>query len=213
MFFPRKSKIFDELLKQSAIVKEAAQAFRKITGHWEQLENDSSALQRLERQADELVHSITDDIEKTFILPLDKEDIADLTESLDDVVDNLEEAVNRLNIYKISEGNDALREFSDLIEQSAVHIHKGISLIKDGKIASEDLASCGKTLRDLETQGDKVHRRVLEDLMGNGSSRFFNVNDYLSILKWKEIFQILEDTLDKCDHIGKLFSRLRIKYI
>jgi predicted phosphate transport protein (TIGR00153 family) len=213
MFFPRKSKIFDELLKQSSIVKEAAQVFQKITLDWKQLKGGSSALQMLERRADELVHTITDDIEKTFILPLDKEDIAELTESLDDVVDNLEEAVSRLNIYKIAKANDALEEFSELIKQAAVEIHKGILMIKERKMASEDFASCGKMLRDLESQGDNLHRNTLEKLMGNHSSSFINGNDYLSILKWKELFQILEDTLDKCDNIGKLFARLRIKYI
>ena len=126
MFFPHELKIFDELLKQSLIVKEAAQVFHNIARDWKELKNASSALQTLEGQADELVHRITDDIEKTFILPLDKEDIADLTESLDDVVDNLEEAVSRLNIYKISKGNDALGDFSELIKQAAVQIHEGI---------------------------------------------------------------------------------------
>ena len=213
MFFPHKLKIFDELLKQSSIVKEAAQVFHNITRDWEQLKNGYSALQALERQADELVHTITDDIEKTFILPLDKEDIAELTESLDDVVDNLEEAVSRLNIYKISKGNDALGDFSELIKEAAVQIHKGMLMIKERKIASEDFASCGKMLRDLESQGDKLHRKVLENLMANRSSSFVNGDDYLSILKWKEIFQTLEDTLDKCDSIGKRFARLRIKYI
>jgi uncharacterized protein Yka (UPF0111/DUF47 family) len=89
MFLPHKSKIFDELFKQSAIVEEAAQVFDNIAGDWKELKNASSALQTLERRGDELVHRITDDIEKTFILPLDKENIGDLTESLDDVVDNL----------------------------------------------------------------------------------------------------------------------------
>ncbi|UCG80553.1 MAG: DUF47 family protein [Desulfobacterales bacterium] len=201
------------MLKQSSIVKEAAQVFQKITLDWKQLKGGSSALQMLERRADELVHTITDDIEKTFILPLDKEDIAELTESLDDVVDNLEEAVSRLNIYKIAKANDALEDFSELIKQAAVEIHKGILMIKERKMASEDFASCGKMLRDLESQGDKLHRNTLEKLMGNHSSSFINGNDYLSILKWKELFQILEDTLDKCDNIGKLFARLRIKYI
>ena len=213
MFLPHKSKIFDELCKQSSVVKEAAQVFDNIARDWKELKNASSALQTLERRGDELVHRITDDIEKTFILPLDKEDIADLTESLDDVVDNLEEAVNRLNIYNISKGNDALGGFSELIKQAAVQIHEGILMIKERKIASEDFAYCGKMLRDLESQGDKLHRKVLEHLMAGRSSSFVNGNDCLSILKWKEIFQTLEDTLDKCDNIGKLFARLRIKYI
>jgi len=212
MFFPHKLKIFDELLKQSSIVKEATQLFHNITRDWGQLKNGALALQTLERQADELVHRITDDIEKTFILPLDKEDIADLTESLDDVVDNVEEAANRLNIYKISKSNDALGDFSELIRQAAAQIYEGISMLKERKMASEEFASCGKTLGDLESQGDRVHRKVLENLMANRSS-FVNRDDFLSILKWKEIFQTLEDTLDKCDNIGKLFARLRIKYI
>ena len=213
MFLPHKSKIFDELCKQSAIVEEAAQVFDNIARDWKELKNASSALQILERRGDELVHRITDDIEKTFVLPLDKEDIADLTESLDDVVDNLEEAVNRLNIYKISKGNEALGDFSELIKQAAVQIHKGILMVKERKIASEDFASCGKMLRNLESQGDKLHRKVLEHLMAGRPSSLVNGNDCLSILKWKEIFQTLEDTLDKCDNIGKLFARLRIKYI
>jgi len=213
MFFPHKLKIFDELCKQSSIVKEAAQVFHDMTHDWEHLKNGYSALQTLEGQADELVHRITDDIEKTFILPLDKEDIAELTESLDDVVDNLEEAVSRLNIYKISKGNDALGDFSELIKQAAVQINEGILMIKERKIASEDFASCGKMLRDLESQGDKLHREILEKLITEHCPSFVNGNDYLSMLKWKEIFQILEDTLDKCDNIGKLFARLRIKYM
>jgi predicted phosphate transport protein (TIGR00153 family) len=213
MFLLHKLKIFDELCKQSSIVKEAADVFHNIARDWKQLEKGSSALQTLEREGDELVHRITDDIEKTFILPLDKEDIADLTESLDDVVDNLEEAVNRLKIYKISKGNDALGDFSELIKQSVVQIHEGILMIKEHRIASEDFASRGKMLRDLESQGDKLHRRVLEHLMAGHPSSLVNGNDYLSILKWKEIFQTLENTLDKCDNIAKLFARLRIKYI
>lgn len=213
MFLPHKSKIFDELCKQSAIVEEAAEVFDNIARDWNELKNASSALQTLEREADALVHRITDDIEKTFILPLDKEDIADLTVSLDDVVDNLEEAVNRLNIYNISKGNDALRGFSELIKQAAVQIHKGILMVKERKIASEDFASCGKMLHDIESQGDKLHRKVLEHLMAGRPSTLVNGNDCLSILKWKEIYQTLEDTLDKCDNIGKLFARLRIKYI
>lgn len=212
MFFLRRTEIFDKLDRQSTIVKEAAQVFYDITHEWGQLKKGSSALLKLERAADELVHGITDEIEKIFVLPLDKEDIEELTESLDDVIDNIEEAVNRLNIYKISEGNDALRDFSELIRQSTMHIHEGILMIKGRKMASEEFASCVKILRALEREGDSVHRNVLESLMGDGAS-FLNGGDYLSILKWKEIFQTLEDTLDKCDNIAKLFARLRIKYI
>lgn len=211
MFIPKKSKIFDKLVKQSELVKETAKIFRNITHDWDQLMDGCAELKALENRADGQVHSISGDIDKFFILPLDKEDISELTESLDDVIDNLEQVANRIKIYKISRSNGALERFSNLILQAAEQIHQGILLIRERKIGSVDYAICYKKLHDLENEGDQLHRKVLEELFDEGPSDF-NVKDPLSVIKWKEIFQTLEDTLDRCEDIAVIFSRLRIKY-
>ncbi len=211
MFIPKKSKIFDKLVTQSALVKEAARIFRNITHNWGQLMEGCAELEALENQADDQVHSISADIDTFFILPLDKEDISELTESLDDLVDNLEQVANRIKIYKISQSNDALKKFSNLILQAAKQIHQSVLLIRERKMASVDYAACYKKLQDLENEGDQLHRTVLEGLFGEGPSNF-NGKDPLSVIKWKEIFQTLEDTLDRCEDIAVIFSRLRIKY-
>jgi uncharacterized protein Yka (UPF0111/DUF47 family) len=83
-------------------------------------------------------------------------------------------------------------------------------MIKDRKMESTEYDACCKSLHDLESEGDRLHREVLEKLLGEGSDDFGK--DPLSIIKWKEIFQTLENMLDKCEDISVVFSRLRIKY-
>ncbi len=211
MFLPKKSRIFEDLVKQALIVKKSAQLFQKIVFNLRNLKKDSLAFEKLEDQADKMVHKITDEIEKRFILPLDKEDIKELTESLDDIVDNLEQVTNRLKIYRITKSNPALKEFSQLILQATELIHQGMVMVKDYEMDSKDFASCYKKLHDLEDEGDKLHRQSLENLMGERTS-MFDGKGFMSIMKWKEIIHTLEDTLDICEADAILLERLRIKY-
>lgn len=211
MFIPKKSRIFEHLVRQSNIIQEAARTFHRITHDWKQLKEGSDALVKLEYQGDECVHTITDEIEEIFILPLDKEDIKELTDVLDDIVDNLEQTANRLSIYKIPSSNEALRSFSELILETVQHIHRGILMVQEHRFASEEFTACCEKLHELETQGDRLHRGILEELMSQKPPHF-NGKDPLFIVKWKEIFQTLEDTLDVCETMAIIFVRLRIKY-
>ena len=211
MFLPKKSKIIERLVEQAAIIEEIAQVFQGIANDWGQLKNGCATLETLESKADEFVHAITDEIDKIFILPFDKEDIKELTDLLDDVADNIEQAANRLNIYKISESNQTMKDFSRIILQSVQQIQQGILMIKEHKMSSKDFVSCYQKLHDLENEGDKLHRKALENLLGEGSSGC-NTPNPISILKLKEIFQTLEDALDKCEDIAIVLERLKIKY-
>ncbi|MEM2929773.1 MAG: DUF47 family protein [Thermoproteota archaeon] len=211
MFIPRKTRIFEELVKQSSIILEAVETFQRMVEDWSQLEEGSAALEKMERASDELVHEITDEIESAFILPLDKEDIKRLTELLDDIMDNLEQVASRLNIYEIPSSNQALKDFSELVLQSTRRVHDGILMIKERKLTSQEFTSCIESLHELENRGDRLHRRILRDMM-RGLSPEYDRGNPLSIIKWKEIFQTLEDTLDVCEDLAAFFGMLRIKY-
>lgn len=119
---------------------------------------------------------------------------------------------NKIIIYKISKSNKPIKDFAKLISKATLEIHKGILIIKDHKFKSKDFFVCYKRLHDLEEEGDKIHIEALKDLM-NGESLEFKVKDPLSIIKWKEIIEDLEEVLDKCEDIAIVFDRLRIKYI
>jgi len=211
MFIPRKTRIFDALVKQSSIILEAVETFQRMVEDWSRLEEGSAALEKMERASDELVHEITDEIESAFILPLDKEDIKRLTELLDDIMDNLEQVASRLNIYEIPNSNQALKDFSELVLQSTRKVHEAILLIRDRKLTSQEFTSCIESLHELENRGDGLHRRILRDMM-RGLSPEYGGGNPLSIIKWKEVFQTLEDTLDVCEDLAAFFGMLRIKY-
>lgn len=211
MFIPKKSKIFDKLENQALLVKEGAEIFLNLTKDWDKNEKYCNKLGKKESLADDCVHSITDDIEKFFILPFDKEDIKDLTETIDDVIDLLEEAANRIHIYNLSSSSPSIVEFARLITKATDEIYIGTKLIKNYKMNSKSYIESYKNLHHIEGEGDKLHRKILEDLM---SEKKLDKKEKttLGVMKWKEIFEILEKVLDKSEGIAIIFERLKIKY-
>lgn len=211
MFLPKKSKIFESLAIQAEMLEKAALVFKNLTEDFARLKDLAQALELLENNADKQVHVINEEIQKFFILPMDKEDIKELSEGLDDIIDNLEQVSNRLKIYQIPHTHEALQKFAELLYEAALEIHRSVLLIRDHKLESAEFVAAFKNLHTLENEGDKLHREVLEKLLGQNSSEFDS--DPLSVLKWKEIFQTLEDTLDICEDLAILLERLRIKYL
>ncbi len=208
LFRSKQSEIFNCLVKQAAKVCEAAEIFSGLAHHKRKIDAATSKLQEIEDEADKLVHKITDDIEKIFILPLDKEDIKELAESLDDIIDNLEQVVNRIKIYKVDDRNSDLVEFADLISSSAKQTDLAVRTIQKHKFSSRAYASSYKKLHSLENRADKVHRRVLEKLLGRSKDG----KHALFVIKKKEIYDTLEQTLDRFEDMAILFERLKLKY-
>ncbi|MEM5812934.1 MAG: DUF47 family protein [Candidatus Aenigmatarchaeota archaeon] len=210
MFVRKNNKIFQGLVKQSLLIEESSKTFQDILKDIRNIKSGWKELKRIESEADDIVHYITEEIEKIFILPLDKEDIKILTESLDDIIDNLEHIANRLYIFNIRSSNEALNKFFNLLKEAFENIHKGILILTERKFQSKDFIIIIEKLHELENKGDILHRDILKKLM-NGKTSFAKRN-LLLIMKWKEIFQLLEDTMDKCENFAIIFSTLRIKY-
>lgn len=209
----KKSEVLEKLIQFSSVVKEAFETFQGIFEDPELLEVTCKKLEEIELKADTFVQEITKDIERVFILPLDKEDAKQIVDLLDDVVDNLEQVSNRIKIYriKISQNSTTFHDFSKLIFESINNICNCIMLINKRKITSEEFVSSIRKLHDLENEGDKIHRSILEKMLGEGAAEFGD-QDPILIIKLKEVFQTLEDTLDKCEDFAVVFERLRIKY-
>lgn len=210
MFLPKKSDIFERLVKQSSLVEETAQTFKELTERWSERKAFAAKLSSIEHEADEHVHAITDTLEKTFILPLDKEDLKELTEYLDDIVDGIEQAANRIVIYEIPRESNELKEFATVLLETAENINKGVQMLARHELSSQNFSTCYKTIHELENRGDAVHRGVVATLMKERSG--MSATDLLLAFKWKEVFQMLEDTLDTCEDIAAAFEQLRIKY-
>jgi len=207
MFFPKKSKALDYVSEQTGVVVKTAQVFDELARDFKLLKDNALALERLEKNGDEFVHLISREVEETFILPMDKEDIQRLTQLLDTIIDKIEEAANRLVIYHIKETTPAIEEFSKRIVESIKQIETAVKLIHERKYLSAELAESCKKLHELEEDGDKIHREALRALMGETPK-----NQVLSIIKLKDIYLLLEDTLDTCEDAAILFETFKIKY-
>lgn len=206
----KRAKTLNKLSELAELVNKSAVTLREITLDWSRLRDGASRMEELEQEADEKVHQISDDIDRFFILPLDKEDLSRLTDSLDDVVDQIEQVSNRLKIYNIPETNADLQAFSLLIVQATEQINLGVRLIADRKMQSFEFGACFEKLESLEGAADRLHRALLEKIMRPDGPAI--QDGLLSVIKWKEIFQTLEDTLDRCEDIAVIFSRLKTKY-
>jgi len=213
MFIPKKSKTFDRLAKLASLARESAEILNSVAHDLNRLGSGCSALKTLEGEADQQVHAINEDIERFFILPLDKEDISELAESLDDIVDNLEQVGNRLEIFGIRKNNESLRRFCSLILEAVIQINESMVTLKERRTASSQFRVGYHNLQRLEDEGDQLHRNVLRELFHGGFEvQGADAGDPISLVKWKEIFQTLEDTLDRCEDMAVIFSRLRTKY-
>ncbi|MFC1585315.1 DUF47 domain-containing protein [Fibrobacterota bacterium] len=211
MFLPKKSKVLEMISAHASIVHNAAQLFQITVSDSGELEAGCHAMKKLENQADRMVQKITDEIERVFILPFDKEDVREITELIDDVIDNMEQTVNRIKIYKINTANECMGSLSKLLLEAVKQIRSNINLIEDSKIKSDEFAAGNRKIHELESRGDEVHRKILEDLFNNEIPGL-NGNDPISIIKWKEIFQLIEDTFDICEDVAVVLERLRVKY-
>ncbi len=210
MFLPKKTIIFELLEKQTAILRTAATDFEKLIENFDDIDNQVSKFSRHESEADEYVHKVLNHIEQVFILPLDKDDIQTLARQLDDIMDNIEQVVNRLYIYKIKKSNKELHKFAKYLNTCIKEVNKGVLYIKNRKYTDKKFVECCKKMHDIENEADVLHRDVLKKLIGERSAKY--AKNTISIMKWKEIFNTLEDTIDKVEDVAILFERIKIKY-
>ncbi len=210
LFFLRKSPTLDAVARHASLVREGAGCLRRLVTEWRSMSSCAEDLRYIEEEADRIVHEISNETERTFLLPLDKEDIHEFIHALDDILDNLEEAVHRMSIYDLPEAHPALADVARLIMAATREIADGVALVRDRAFAAERLSACIRTIHELENQGDRLHREFLAKNLGKDTPNRFD--DFVVLLKWKEVFQLLEDTLDRCEDIGMIFARIRLKY-
>lgn len=204
-FFQNPGDVLDKLVEEAALVKKAADTFRGAVEDPGNTLNYAKALEEIEHAADGLVHDIDAKLLKLFTLPnMDKEDVKALTELLDTVIDFIEEAANRIVLFNIPIGARELREFAELLVRAAEEIQRGIALLREKRVKSEEYIGCYKSLHTIENLGDALHRSTLT-LINDISV------DLRDAFKWMRVYQTLEDALDACEDVAIAFERIRTK--
>ena len=196
-------KIFFQLLEQeSKNVLAGALAFNDLVQNFDQLADKRDKIKDIEHQGDNIVHSIYDRLIKTFITPIDREDISKLASLYDDVLDYIYAAVNRLYLYEISSPTEPMRRFTELVVKSVQEIDFALASIH--KIKAPEIESRIIEVDRLENEADVVLNEAVADL--------FKTNDAISIIKLKEIYELMETITDKCEDVVQVIRDIILEY-
>ena len=201
--FPKETDFFEIFDRASLNLTKAATLLVALMENFDNLEERAKEIYEVEQEGDILTHEIMKKLNKTFITPIDREDLHSLSSSLDDVLDLIWAAVDRLLIFKVKESTpDAVRISKDLLTTTEV-MHKAIHKLKE-KNYSHVQEYCIEINR-LENRIDRDFRDAIAKL-------FDEVADPILIIKWKEIYEHLENASDKCEDVANVLEAIVLKY-
>ncbi|MEI7481855.1 MAG: DUF47 family protein [Elusimicrobiota bacterium] len=202
-FVPKELKFFDFLTLQAENLMKAAGFFKAALKDGLLDEAEVKKIHDLEHEGDTLAHEITDMLNRTFITPIDREDIYSLANSLDDVLDLINAMAGRVKLYKLDARDEYFAQFIDLIDQAAAALANAVKHMHDTKRQRRVLDHCIEVNR-IENLGDSVREKAISHL-------FETEKDPIMVIKWKEIYETAEGTLDNCEHVAKVIESILVK--
>jgi predicted phosphate transport protein (TIGR00153 family) len=201
--FPREIDFFEIFDRAALNVTKAATLLVALMENFDNLEARTKEIYEVEQEGDILTHEIMKKLNKTFITPIDREDLHSLASSLDDVLDLIWGAVDRLSVFKIKKSTvEAVKMSKDILATTEA-MHKAIHKLKE-KNYNHVQDYCIEINR-LENMVDRDFRDALGKL-------FDEVTDPILIIKWKEIYEHLENASDKCEDVANVLEAIVLKY-
>jgi predicted phosphate transport protein (TIGR00153 family) len=199
---PHEEKFFTEFVALAEELRKGARLLKQMLASSPPDVGKVEEIKAIEHACDKITRGIIDRLNRTFVTPLDREDIHALAGSLDDVMDAIDAASAVVRLYKIQNVRSGARRLADIIVESADLICDGMSsLEKDSKAVLEYAAR----VNQLEHEADRVHQDSIVEL-------FDQEKDPIAVIKWKEIFDFLEAATDRCEDVGNLLEGVVVKH-
>jgi hypothetical protein len=191
-------RVFYDLLEHYADhVQKTVAFFEVMLRDWTSLEERRQELKGLEHQADEISHEIFHRLGRTFITPLDREDIAGLAHTLDDIVDYVDAAGNRMALFDLAEPDEAMRKFTDILRAQVEQLVPAVKALRKPS-ARHSIKKHTIEVHRLENEADRLLNRSIAAL--------FQTNDPIRILKLKDIYENLETATDRCEDVADILN-------
>jgi uncharacterized protein Yka (UPF0111/DUF47 family) len=195
---PAEVKFFDWFNKSAANVLDAARLLHQLVTDYRNVESRVAQITELEHKGDFIVHETMDLLSRTFITPLEGDEIRHLIGAMDDVVDYIEAGADALLLYKVEEPIPEARQLAELLLQMAEQINQAVPLIGDKKTLSS-VKSYTVEINRLENEADRVLRMGLARLVEERT-------DWFELFRWKEILQLFEDATDHCEDVADVLG-------
>ncbi len=200
-FMPREIGFFDLFEQASENVVEAGQCLKNLMHNFQEPEKQIQHIKDLEHKGDGLTHDLFYKLNKTFITPMDREDIHALASALDDILDEIDAVAELFRVFKIDHPTPTACKLSEILHESAQEVGKGISLLRK---KNWDIKDCAIRVNSLENEADQVSLEAISKL-------FEEEPDPKMVMKWKEIYENFEMGTDSCEDVVNVLERITLK--
>lgn len=199
---PREEAFFELFEKASGNLREAASLLVQCMERFDRMAEDARSMKRLEREGDEIVHDIMARLHRTFITPLDREDIHELATVMDDVLDFIEATTERFVLYKIRAVTPPAKALAAVIASQVEEIHNIIPQLRH--LDRQDILHNCIEINRLENEGDRILKEAVAEL-------FDSQRDPLEVMKWRELYDLLETATDRSEDVANIFEGIVLK--
>ena len=197
---PQRTEFFELYRKAGANAVAIAKALVELLERFPDTAGLSWDIKELEHEGDRLTYDIVDLLNRTFVTPFDRDDMHRLASALDDICDHIDEAAGNIITYGIDEVRPKAREQGRVVLRAAEKIEEAVGLLEGFKDPRREL----EALRELEHEGDRLNREAVSELFhGNG--------DAISVIRWKDIHEHLEEAVDACENVADVLEAILAK--
>lgn len=203
-FIPREEKFFDLFEKSARNIVKAALGLKEMLDNWENVGIKVAEITELEHEGDSITHQIAALLHRTFVTPFDREDIAILSHTMDDIIDFIHAAADALYIYRIDTPTQRSKELADVIVKAAMEVERAVPLLRRRSELGKIPEHCIE-LNRLENAADKIFRSALGEL-------FDDTKDTVYIIKWREIYEHMESATDRCEDVANVLEGVALKH-
>jgi len=191
----------DIIEKQADLVLDAAKLFKNMIDNYDSFGVKIKRMRALEHEGDDIVHEIFHKLNKSFITPIDHEDISKLVSLYDDVLDYIDAVAGKIYLFKLKKPDGVIKQFADIIVKQVKEVNDSLKQIK--KIKQKEFEEKCKRVHKLENQAD--------DLCDEAIAKLFKENDPIKILMMKDIYEFLEEVTDKVEDVCLAIQDIVIK--
>ncbi|TRZ48535.1 DUF47 domain-containing protein [bacterium] len=201
---PKEEKFFDLFDELANKIEEGGELFLDMVEHYEYSEPKIVKLKELENEADVITHKTYEKMHKTFLTPIDREDIYALVNKMDSILDMIEASAARMSLYKVKFLAKEIIDQAKILNKAIKKVKYIVHAMKNMKNAKMILDACVE-INTLENEGDIVMRMTMTRL-------FEQEKDPIELIKWKEIFERIEEAIDVCEDVANVVEGIVLKY-
>lgn len=201
---PRQSNFFDYFEQLAALSVQGARALGELSKDGADFDSVAARIKGFEHDADEVTHTCMETLHKTFITPIDRNDIHRLASKLDDIMDLIDGAARQMALFEVASLPEAAREATTVLELATEAVERAVKGLRNMKNATTILGECVR-INELENQADRIKASSVAHL-------FREESNAIVVLKWHEIYQALENVTDACEDVANVIEGIVLEH-